>query len=69
MVPLFSENLDGKKQNDAYIMGARNWAAVDYVVDSGELQFDIRVEKSKGTGAQGTKVSRAKEKKREKERC
>lgn len=54
-MPLFEENLDGKKQNDKYIMGARNWAAVDYFEATGELQFDLRVEKSKGTGASGTK--------------
>ncbi|CEH17527.1 hypothetical protein CBOM_03941 [Ceraceosorus bombacis] len=55
MVPLFEEDLAGKKQNDKYILGARNWCAVDYFEDSGDLQFDLRVEKEKGRGAEGTK--------------
>lgn len=50
MVPLFDTDLQGKKQNDKYIMGARNWCAVDYSPDSGELQFDIRVESVRGGG-------------------
>jgi hypothetical protein len=55
MVPLFEEGLQGQKQNDRYVCGARNWCAVDYDERSGALQFDLRVEVEKGMAAQGTK--------------
>lgn len=32
------------------IIGARNWCSVEYHQESGELEFDIRVEKVRGGG-------------------
>ena len=32
------------------IIGARNWCSVEYHQETGELEFDIRVEKVKGGG-------------------
>ncbi|PKI85511.1 hypothetical protein MVES_000698 [Malassezia vespertilionis] len=49
MLPMFKNNPDGSKQSNKYIIGARNWCAVDYMEDSNELKFDLRVEKSKGS--------------------
>ncbi|CDU22088.1 uncharacterized protein SPSC_00718 [Sporisorium scitamineum] len=50
MVPLFDTDLAGQKQKDKYIIGARNWCSVEYHQETGELEFDIRVEKVKGGG-------------------
>ncbi|PWN33689.1 uncharacterized protein FA14DRAFT_136026 [Meira miltonrushii] len=50
MVPLFDTDLQGKPHKDKYIMGARNWCAVDYLEQSGELEFDLRIETEKGNG-------------------
>ena len=50
MVPLFQTDLQDKKHKDKYIIGARNWCSVQYDPTSGELQFDLRVEKVRGGG-------------------
>ncbi|EPQ28075.1 uncharacterized protein PFL1_04402 [Pseudozyma flocculosa PF-1] len=51
MVPLFEEDLEGKKlKTDKYIIGARNWCAVTLQEQTGELEFDLRVEKVRGGG-------------------
>jgi hypothetical protein len=50
MVPLFETDLEGKKQKDKYIIGARNWCSVEYLEASGEVEFDLRVEKVRGGG-------------------
>ncbi|PWN50901.1 hypothetical protein IE53DRAFT_386792 [Violaceomyces palustris] len=50
MVPLFDEDLNGKKQNDKYILGARNWCSVNLDSQSGELEFELRIEESRGSG-------------------
>lgn len=50
MVPLFPEGLNGQKQNDKYIVGARNWCSVSMIPESGDLEFELRVEKEKGSG-------------------
>ncbi|CAO1636227.1 unnamed protein product [Parajaminaea phylloscopi] len=49
-VPTFEEGLDGQKQKAKYIAGARNWCAVTLDPASKELEFELRVEKSKGSG-------------------
>lgn len=55
-IPVFETDLEDKPQNDKYIIGARNWCAVTYLPDSGELEFQLRVEKSKGSGATAVKA-------------
>lgn len=50
MLGMFEEGLDGQKQNDKYIIGARNWCDVRLDDASGALVFDLRVEKARGAG-------------------
>jgi len=50
MVPLFSTETDGQSRKQKFIMGKRNWCMVDWEEQTGELVFDIRVEKEKGRG-------------------
>lgn len=50
MVPLFSKTPNGQKGKYKYVAGARNYTAVEWDEKSGELVFDIRVEKMKGQG-------------------
>lgn len=50
MVPLFDQDLAGRAQKDKYIMGSRNWCAVEYAESTGELEFDLRIETEKGNG-------------------
>ncbi|KAG7452679.1 uncharacterized protein BT62DRAFT_880537 [Guyanagaster necrorhizus] len=50
MLPLFSKDTDGSYRKLRYIMGRRNWCSVDWEQSSGDLMFDIRVEKEKGLG-------------------
>ncbi|GAC98403.1 plasma membrane protein [Pseudozyma hubeiensis SY62] len=50
MVPLFETDLNDQKQKDKYIIGARNWCSVEYLTATGELEFDLRVEKVRGGG-------------------
>lgn len=38
------------------ILGARNWCAVQYAEETGDLEFHLRVETEKGNAAQGTKT-------------
>lgn len=49
-VPVFELDLNDQKQNDRYIMGARNWCAVKRDAGTGDLEFELRIEKSKGSG-------------------
>lgn len=49
-IPVFDKDLNDQPQNDKYIMGARNWCAVTLDPATGELEFELRVEKSKGSG-------------------
>lgn len=37
-------------------MGARNWCSVQYKEETGDLEFDLRVETEKGNAAKGTKL-------------
>ncbi|KAE8223507.1 hypothetical protein CF319_g3470 [Tilletia indica] len=50
MVPLFEEDPQGNKSNTKYIWGGRNWCAVTHLPQSGELEFDLRIEIEKGQG-------------------
>jgi len=50
MVPLFEKDTDGSKMSKPYTMPRRNYASVQYLEDTGELRFDIRIEKSQGAG-------------------
>ncbi|TFK72175.1 hypothetical protein BDN72DRAFT_371720 [Pluteus cervinus] len=50
MWPLFGQDPDGTQRKQKHIMGRRNWCQVDWDASSGDLIFDIRVEKAKGEG-------------------
>lgn len=50
MLPLFDKDTDGSKPKSHYIMGRRNWCSISMKQPSGDLLFDIRVEKEKGKG-------------------
>ncbi|KAF8325996.1 uncharacterized protein EI90DRAFT_3231088 [Cantharellus anzutake] len=50
MVPLFKQDTDGTPLKANLVMGRRNWCQVDWDESSGDLIFDIRVEKEKGYG-------------------
>jgi len=50
MVPIFSTETDGSARKQKFIMGRRNWCSVDWDQVTGDLIFDIRVEKAKGIG-------------------
>lgn len=49
-MPLFTHEPDGASRVNKYIMGRRNWCAVWWEPNSGEMVFDIRVERGKGLG-------------------
>ena len=48
-VPLFDKDTNGSKPQSHYIMPRRNWCSIS-LIPTGELLFDIRVEKEKGHG-------------------
>lgn len=48
--PLFDKDTDGSKPKSHYVMGRRNWCSITLKRPSGDLLFDIRVEKKKGHG-------------------
>jgi len=50
MVPLFKKDTDGMPLKANLVMGRRNWCQVDWDQLSGDLIFDIRVERAKGHG-------------------
>lgn len=47
---MFETDTDGTKLKTTTIMGRRNYAAVNYDASFGELEFDLRVEVSQGSG-------------------
>lgn len=49
-VPLFERDTDGSKPQSHYLMGRRNWCSITLIQHTGDLLFDIRVEKDKGHG-------------------
>jgi len=50
MLPLFERETNGKPRKQKFVMGKRNWCAVDRDERTGDLVFDIRVETEKGCG-------------------
>jgi len=50
MVPVFERDTDGSRPQSHYLMGRRNWCSVTLIQHTGDLLFDIRVEKEKGHG-------------------
>jgi len=50
MIALFDTDTDGSKPKSQYIMGRRNWCCITLQQPSGDLLFEIRVEKEKGHG-------------------
>lgn len=51
MMPIFTHDPDGTSRvKNKYIMGRRNWCAVRWDSRTGEMIFDLRVEKEKGLG-------------------
>ncbi|KZT11642.1 uncharacterized protein LAESUDRAFT_720903 [Laetiporus sulphureus 93-53] len=50
MVPIFEKEPNGSPAKSKYIMGRRNWCAVRWDQDTGDLVFDIRIEEEKGVG-------------------
>ncbi|TDL27575.1 hypothetical protein BD410DRAFT_812553 [Rickenella mellea] len=51
MIPLFTTEPNGAPSKSKFIMGRRNWCSVSWDRETGELRFDIRVEKEKGIGS------------------
>jgi hypothetical protein len=49
-LPIFQTETNGSSRKQKFIMGRRNWCQVDWDLGSGDLTFDIRVEKEKGMG-------------------
>ncbi|TXT06137.1 hypothetical protein VHUM_03610 [Vanrija humicola] len=49
MLDIFAKDTDGKKQRKPYVLPRRNYTAIEYL-ESGDLLFDIRVEKKQGAG-------------------
>lgn len=50
MVPLFAKSPSGQKGKYKFVAGSRNYTAVNWNTKTGELVFEIRVEKEKGKG-------------------
>lgn len=48
-IAVFDKDTDGSKPRSRYLMDRRNWCCIT-LQSSGELLFDIRVEKEKGHG-------------------
>ena len=49
-VPLFEREPDGSSRGQRYIMGRRNYCEIDWDRSSGDVIFDVRIEKEKGVG-------------------
>ncbi|KAF8061567.1 hypothetical protein FPV67DRAFT_1563868 [Lyophyllum atratum] len=50
MMPIFQNETNGQPRKQKFIMGRRNWCKVVWEPQTGDLIFDIRVEKEKGLG-------------------
>ncbi|KAF5386786.1 hypothetical protein D9615_001876 [Tricholomella constricta] len=50
MMPIFQAEPNGQARKQKFIMGRRNWCKVVWDPHSGDVVFDIRVEKEKGLG-------------------
>jgi len=49
-MPLFGSDTDGSLRKQKYIMGKRNWCAVDWDYNDGKLHFTLQIERDKGNG-------------------
>lgn len=50
-MPIFTHEPNGApRAKNKYIMGRRNWCAMHWDNTTGDLVFDLRVEKEKGVG-------------------
>lgn len=49
-MPLFEREPDGSSRGQRYIMGRRNYCEIDWDRSSGDVIFDVRIEKEKGVG-------------------
>jgi len=49
-LPIFVQDTDGTPSKGKFIMGRRNWCSIRLEQSTGELSFDIRVERQKGIG-------------------
>ncbi|RDB24282.1 hypothetical protein Hypma_008733 [Hypsizygus marmoreus] len=50
MLPIFQTETNGQPRKQKFIMGRRNWCQIFWDRQTGDLVFDIRVEKEKGDG-------------------
>jgi len=50
MLPIFETETNGSPRKQKFIMGRRNWCGVRWDRSSGDLVFEIHVEKEKGHG-------------------
>ncbi|KIM80802.1 hypothetical protein PILCRDRAFT_822082 [Piloderma croceum F 1598] len=50
MAPIFTTETNGSARKQKVVMGQRNWCSVNLDQATGDLVFDIRVEKEKGIG-------------------
>ncbi|KIY51015.1 hypothetical protein FISHEDRAFT_37727 [Fistulina hepatica ATCC 64428] len=50
MLPVFAKDTDGSACKQKYIIGRRNYCQIDWDAKTGDLVFDIRLEKEKGIG-------------------
>ncbi|KAF9050660.1 hypothetical protein BDZ89DRAFT_1057108 [Hymenopellis radicata] len=50
MIPLFAQDTDGSSRKSKHIMGRRNWCSIGWDDMTGDLVYDLRVEKEKGMG-------------------
>lgn len=50
MINLFTEDTDGTSLKHQSVMGRRNWTMVDFLPETSELRYDIRVEIVQGGG-------------------
>ena len=48
--PIFANEPTGQPRKQKFIMGKRNWCRVEWDEQTGEVEFDIRVERDKGCG-------------------
>lgn len=51
MMPLFAKDTDGSSRRQKYVMGRRNWCAINWDRSNGNLSFSLQVEREKGNGA------------------
>jgi len=49
-MPLFGSDTDGSPRKQKYVMGKRNWCAVDWDCNNHELRFTLQIEREKGNG-------------------